>query len=264
MKRRGLPLRSASECHRIYALNESYFDVIDTEEKAYWLGFIAADGCVYRDALGVCLDEGDAEHLEKLRAALASEQPLRLLTDPRHGNRTSRLQIHSQRLTGGLMAAGIIPAKSFTLLPWAGPPELLRHYWRGVVDGDGSVGKDGRGEWFVRLVGSRAMAQGFADFVAERTGWQRKEARPHKTIWHVGYVGVSIPQAIATVLYKGATTFLDRKKATADELLAVVPLRKRLRLPRRKKRWRACMHDSGIGRRSAGNWISPEPAWDGY
>lgn len=31
---------------RSYALQEDYFDKIDTQEKAYWLGFIAADGCI--------------------------------------------------------------------------------------------------------------------------------------------------------------------------------------------------------------------------
>ena len=31
---------------RRYSLDEHYFDVIDTPEKAYWLGFIGADGCV--------------------------------------------------------------------------------------------------------------------------------------------------------------------------------------------------------------------------
>ena len=29
-------------------LNKDYFKNIDNEEKAYWLGFIAADGCIYK------------------------------------------------------------------------------------------------------------------------------------------------------------------------------------------------------------------------
>ena len=31
---------------RLNKLNHSYFDVIDTEYKAYILGFIFADGCI--------------------------------------------------------------------------------------------------------------------------------------------------------------------------------------------------------------------------
>lgn len=37
---------------RPYAVNQDYFATIDTEEKAYWLGFIAADGCVSRAGKG--------------------------------------------------------------------------------------------------------------------------------------------------------------------------------------------------------------------
>ena len=65
-------------------INYNYFDVIDTENKAYWLGFIFADGCIttpyrvnkdgsikngiYR--IEVSLKEDDKEHLDKLRKEL--------------------------------------------------------------------------------------------------------------------------------------------------------------------------------------------------
>ena len=31
---------------RMYDIDKDYFKVIDTEEKAYWLGFIYADGSI--------------------------------------------------------------------------------------------------------------------------------------------------------------------------------------------------------------------------
>ena len=58
---------------RKYALNEAFFEIIDSEEKAYWLGFIAADGCVYRRTLSINLNIKDKAHLEKLIAILNSE-----------------------------------------------------------------------------------------------------------------------------------------------------------------------------------------------
>ena len=58
---------------RKYALNETFFEVINSEEKAYWLGFIAADGCVYRRTLSINLNIKDKEHLEKLITVLNSE-----------------------------------------------------------------------------------------------------------------------------------------------------------------------------------------------
>ena len=38
------PRRSNSEANRFYSLNPSFFEKIDTEQKAYWLGFLLADG----------------------------------------------------------------------------------------------------------------------------------------------------------------------------------------------------------------------------
>ena len=34
------------ENHRLYQLNEDYFEIIDTERKAYFLGFLMADGFI--------------------------------------------------------------------------------------------------------------------------------------------------------------------------------------------------------------------------
>src|SRR5713226_4873483 len=46
--RQGIALRSKREANKKQKCNERYFQVIDTEEKAYWLGFLNADGCVTR------------------------------------------------------------------------------------------------------------------------------------------------------------------------------------------------------------------------
>ena len=44
LKKNGIEIK---ENHgKKYFYNENYFEIIDTEEKAYWLGFIAADGCI--------------------------------------------------------------------------------------------------------------------------------------------------------------------------------------------------------------------------
>ena len=44
LKRHGYKSKTQSELQRKYEVNESFFDVIDTEEKAYFLGFLYADG----------------------------------------------------------------------------------------------------------------------------------------------------------------------------------------------------------------------------
>ena len=56
--------------------DKHFFDVIDTEEKAYWLGFIYADGYVTKTVFGIKLKDSDTCHLEKLKSALKSEHSI--------------------------------------------------------------------------------------------------------------------------------------------------------------------------------------------
>ena len=53
-------------CH-FKKFNEHIFDIIDTEEKAYWLGFIYADGCISlkTNAFEISLKYDDINHLNK-------------------------------------------------------------------------------------------------------------------------------------------------------------------------------------------------------
>ena len=63
---------------RKYVIDHHFFDVINTEEKAYWLGFITADGCVVsKNRLTINLAVADVAHLEKLNVSLSSDYPIR-------------------------------------------------------------------------------------------------------------------------------------------------------------------------------------------
>lgn len=42
----NLPLRNDVEKNKKYTCDSTFFNVIDTEEKAYWLGFLMADGFI--------------------------------------------------------------------------------------------------------------------------------------------------------------------------------------------------------------------------
>lgn len=49
-----------------YTFNENIFSIIDNEEKAYWLGFLYADGYLTDQGLfGCALQEKDKAHLNK-------------------------------------------------------------------------------------------------------------------------------------------------------------------------------------------------------
>ena len=95
---------------KLYSVNENYFSVIDSEEKAYWLGFIAADGNIggiydFR----IELQKQDLSHLEKLKVALNSTHPIKLTS-----KNTYLFRIVNKQFYSDLIKQGIYPCKSLT------------------------------------------------------------------------------------------------------------------------------------------------------
>lgn len=117
--------------------DETYFSSIDTKEKAYWLGFIAADGCVHRNVSGsnefsIALAMKDYEHLALLKQALKSDHAISV----NKSTNTCKLRIVRKNFTDDLIRHGIVQNK--TMQPFHVPKNLMTHWLRGLFDGDGS------------------------------------------------------------------------------------------------------------------------------
>ncbi len=226
LKQQGIVPRERSEAHRHYAVDESFFDIIDTEEKAYWLGFLAADGTVGSNFVSLGLQERDGEHLRKFTSSLQSNHPV-VVRENKIGEKIypyAHVHIGSLKLVQTLKNLGVDERKSFTVRPCEYVPEaLLHHYWRGVFDGDGFITytrsrKVGSIIWLVGLVGNKEMVTGFESFIQR---FMKTEAiiKPHHRIFMLRYGGVALPQAILCVLYQDATILLDRKSQLMYEVM---------------------------------------------
>ena len=152
---------------RKYTLNQRYFSSIDTEEKAYWLGFISADGCIKNTpkmkTVTVNLANIDRGHLEKMSAAVDSNKPIYAFSRTRNRANviTATAVFNSPYMIADLIALSITERKSLTLQPWTGPDELMRHYWRGIFDGDGCIHQRKRNQWHVGLTGTKEVSEAF-------------------------------------------------------------------------------------------------------
>jgi hypothetical protein len=199
---------------RVHTLREDAFDCSSDPNAAYWVGFLMADGCVYGRRLSVCLAARDGEHVEKLRSFLGSTAPISARDNGGNGR---TLAISSWRLVTALARYGVVPRKSLTAKVLG--LEDDRDFWRGAVDGDGSVAiYTRRAE--LHLNGSRRMMDQFAAFVARHTGLVAKVAgRYRPEIARVRYCGSSAAE-VARLLYEGSAVALERKAAVAAELMA--------------------------------------------
>jgi hypothetical protein len=205
---------------RRYALDEAYFDEISDERRAYWLGFIAADGGITTgkaNVLRVELAAYDEAHLERMRSDLGSDRPLGYYES------CACASFGSRYLVAALGRLGITPRKSATVQPWDGPADLMPHYWRGLFDGDGSIYKvSTRSDWCLSICGSRACVEGFAEWARGISGGTARPRQIRDTAcWMWAVTGGRKPQALASALYAGAVVALERKCQLAAELCGI-------------------------------------------
>lgn len=126
-----------------YPRDEFYFNKIDTEEKAYWLGFLYADGCVHSNNYEISINITDKEHIEKFKAAIkAFNHNITEIQDKRFQNAKTLYQfsIKDKQLHQDLIKWGCIPQKSLLInkIPNI-PRDYVSHFLRGYFDGDGSL-----------------------------------------------------------------------------------------------------------------------------
>lgn len=121
--------------HNMIKHNKNKFSGIYTEEDAYWLGFIYADGYVSdNNDFEVSLKVSDIEHLKKLK------NYLELKLDIKQDDYRCRLVYRNRILVDNLKKLGVNPRKSLNLkFPKNINYDLIKHFIRGYFDGDGCV-----------------------------------------------------------------------------------------------------------------------------
>ena len=195
-----------------------FFEQIDTAEKAYWLGFVVADGNVNAQGSQLRFNQkgSDAPHLEKLITALDSHAGVRMTKV--NGHDVARLWICSKSLVADLANLGIHPRKSMSQKM----PDIDEiwhpHFWRGVMDGDGSLGfwrnKHGKRYPTISLNGNREIVHEFKAFL-ERHEIYRGSISRHSSILKFKCTGSSGPPMIVSLLKYDALPSLDRKALIA-------------------------------------------------
>ena len=126
-------------------VNENFFEIIDTEAKAYWLGFIAADGCIRNSnnniALTIEVNTVDLIHLKKFRNDIESNHPIK----KRKNKSMCSISIHNKKIVEDLTRLGCCPNKThhgfISDVIFSLDKHLQCAYLRGYQDGDGYIDK---------------------------------------------------------------------------------------------------------------------------
>ena len=224
--KKGTPRRSIGEANRKYSLNEDFFEIIDTEEKAYWLGFIAADGNINSNRRQVIFSLAikDKKMVEKFKEALESTNPIHYYSRKINGriSEKARLIIRSKKLCNDLINKGVVPRKSLILKPPKNVPNhLVRHWVRGYFDGDGSVyfrkiKRNGSRRKRVSISGTEEVMR----FIQKKLGLGHiHDSRPRAQVHSFRIGSQTDVEKFADYIYQDATVHLERKKLIFESSL---------------------------------------------
>lgn len=122
----------------MYPLDDAFFKTIDSDLKAYLLGWIASDGTISRGVITICIHQKDADIIVALRDAVCPELPIR----PKRGRDLVALSFSSQEMVADVCRwLSIVPGKKDSIVgfPALRNDELKWAFVRGYFDGDGSV-----------------------------------------------------------------------------------------------------------------------------
>jgi hypothetical protein len=132
-----------------YDVDDSFFEKIDSEEKAYWLGFLYADGYVRikknAGELKLKLNIKDRNHIELFRKSIKSTHKIIdstskvIVNGKEHTSLCSTLSIYNTKIVSDLFKLGCLNNKTFKIRMPNIEDEFIRHFIRGYFDGDGCI-----------------------------------------------------------------------------------------------------------------------------
>lgn len=165
-----------------HTINPECFTDFNEESASYWYGFLLADGCLHNGIISLALKPSDKYMIELFKEYVGSTGKVR---DVKSFNKQvgktyefCSFSVKDIYLEKRLIEQGFAARKSTKEVP---PPFLTntlsdRHFWRGVLDGDGHLSKNTR-EPVVNLVGSYDLLLKFKEFCEINCG-----VRPTKKI----------------------------------------------------------------------------------
>ena len=210
-------------------MKEHFFQEIDEEAKAYFLGLLISDGNVFKDNTGrqasisITLDLKDEYMLKKFKEVLQAN------TSVGHDGRgCGQIAIRSNIMAEDLAKYGVVPRKSYnTYLPLISK-EMMPHLIRGIFDGDGSImakpnpSNDGHNKFLhsISFCGTHQLMEDISNYILENLGiktavYDYKD----RNLSELKIQNIDNIAKFGYWIYRNSTIFLNRKKDIFNDFL---------------------------------------------
>jgi hypothetical protein len=216
----------------LYPTNKNIFTSIDTQEKAYFLGLFHADGYndVKRGKIEISLQEEDGYILKNISSLFFGDRPLQNRPPGKKGKKNMhKLYVPIRKISEDLLSFGCIQDKTVNLKFPNLQKELIRHYIRGMFDGDGcfKIKKNQRnyinGEF--SIISTKEWHEKAKFHIQKLTGVRPRVSISKYTNFNLYNTCIYSQEDILSIynfLYKDANIFLNRKKLKMEDFFSQV------------------------------------------
>jgi predicted transcriptional regulator len=203
---------------RKYKVNDEFFKVIDSENKAYILGLLFADGCVHsrKNQVSITLKKSDASILFDMQSVMESDYPI-VYSQSRYSSEyrlteKARLSITSSYIISDLLRLGCVERKSDILTFPEIREDLVHHFLRGYFDGDGTVYNTKTGNYLrFGIISTLEFCTGYLNYLPVTKVNIKKENRTSKNVYYFTIARQKELENLYDYLYSNSSICLERK-----------------------------------------------------
>jgi len=216
-------LRSPSEAAIKYKIDSNLFVNVDCEWKAYFLGWIASDGNVYlgsrKHTISLTIVENDRHILDYFNIKIFNGfKPLNY-RKARYKKGTNyyckplyRFSIDNKKMCYDLLNLGVTNNKSNTIGEIKIPNKFIRHFIRGVFEGDGSIGKNNSGKKVLFFTNSLLFKNWLILLLKQELNIDPKVYQNEKGLFNIVFYKKKYIELFYNYIYSDCEMFLARKK----------------------------------------------------
>jgi hypothetical protein len=253
LKRNNISYRhDKSNDNRKYTVLEDYFKNIDTQEKAYILGYMYADGCVHKNKLKLTLHRQDLHILKRIKKELKYTGTIYGIKD-----KYVTLSIVNKKLTSYLKNVGVVERKTYKIrFPDFIKDELIQNFIRGYFDGVGCIMLKkiktrigNSGVVSISIASNKEFLEGMSKYLYNKLNIKIRPRDTKRGVYILRTGGNIITTKILNYMYLNSTIHLQRKYKKYKRSESIIKtmidnkvkdenkIKYRIGLNNKKKRW---------------------------
>lgn len=196
----------------------TYFDQIDTEHKAYYLGWLMADGCVSLSRgyyLKIAIQYRDRIMIERFLESIQADYKIHKRIQK--GKPYAYVSIGCKQIVTALIKYGVVPHKSGNEIVPDIVPHLIPHFFRGFFDGDGIV-SDSQGKRSLRsgFIATENIIKAIQDIMGTNITYIHPKNTSEECHIYTFLWGKKDSLRFSNYIYRDATIWLERKREIFD------------------------------------------------